>query len=221
MYSFAQRKDMFVIDEPFYASYLTSTGIIHPGQEEILASQANDFNSVLNDVILKTYDTPNVFFKQMSHHMLAHSKDFLLACKNIILIRDPKEMIISFAKVIDNPKIDDLGIKQSHEIFQYLIQNGKSTVILDSNELLKNPKKVFASVCEKIGIPFDDRMLKWEASQRKEDGVWAPHWYSNVHKSTGFNPYQKREEKLPQQFEALLKECLPLYLDLHEHAIKA
>jgi hypothetical protein len=221
MYSFAQRVDMTVVDEPFYAAYLSETGIIHPGQEEILDSQENKSSTVLNQVILKEYDTPNVFFKQMSHHLLNYSKDFLLDCKNIILIRDPKEMIISFAKVIDNPKLNDLGIKQSHEIFQFLNKNGQAPIILDSNELLKNPKKIFRKLCEKIEIPFIENMLQWSAGKREEDGVWAPYWYTNVHQSTGFKPYQKREEKLPQQFDALLEECMPLYLDLHKHSIKA
>ena len=216
MYSFAQRKDMSVVDEPFYASYLTSTGIIHPGQEEILSSQSTHFDVVLSEVIEGKYSTPNVFFKQMSHHLLDHSKGFLLDCKNIILIRDPKEMIISFSKVIDSPSINE-----SHEIFEFLNQNNHPAVMLDSNELLKNPKKVLNELCSQLDIPFDSSMLKWEKGKRIEDGVWAPHWYNNVHQSTGFKPHLEKEEKLPQQSDELLEECLPLYIDLQEHAIKA
>ncbi|MGK7368639.1 MAG: hypothetical protein ACNS64_00385, partial [Candidatus Halalkalibacterium sp. M3_1C_030] len=36
MYSFAQRSDTKVIDEPFYAYYLRKTGKKHPGREEVL-----------------------------------------------------------------------------------------------------------------------------------------------------------------------------------------
>ncbi|KAA3650849.1 MAG: hypothetical protein DWP98_03825 [Bacteroidetes bacterium] len=218
MYSFAQRKDTIVIDEPFYAAYLKSTGIIHPGQDEILASQNQKFNAVLKEVIQRTYPSENVFFKQMSHHLLSHPKDFLLDCKNIILIREPKEMIISFSKVIDSPKLNDLGIKQSYEIFQYLIDKGQSPIVIDSNELLKNPKKVLSLVCEKLAIPFDEKMLQWKAGKRPEDGVWSPHWYNNVHQSTGFSPYQKRKEVLEERFEDLYQECLFYYEKIKEKA---
>ena len=33
MYSFSQRPDTVVIDEPFYAHYLVTTGIDHPSRE--------------------------------------------------------------------------------------------------------------------------------------------------------------------------------------------
>ena len=42
MYSFAQRPDTIVFDEPLYAHYLRVTGIDHPGKEEVLASQEQD-----------------------------------------------------------------------------------------------------------------------------------------------------------------------------------
>lgn len=221
MYSFAQRTDMTVVDEPFYASYLKETGIVHPGQEKILASQSQDFNTVLNEIILKQYKTPNVFFKQMSHHLLKNVKDFMLKCKNVILIRDPKEMIISFSKVIKSPTISDLGLKQSHEIYQFLILEGHEPVVIDSNELLKNPEKILRSLCKKLLIPFEPNMLHWEAGKRDEDGIWAPYWYTNVHQSTGFKPYHKKDAPLDPQFEELYQECVPLYLDLQKNSLKA
>lgn len=219
MYSFAQRKDMTVVDEPFYATYLSETGIIHPGNQEILDAQINDFNLVLEKVINQKYSTPNVFFKQMSHHLMNYSKDFLLDCKNIILIRDPKEMIISFSKVIDKPNINDLGLKQSFEIFQFLKKNNSAPIVLDSNELLKKPRVVLSKLCKLIEIPFDERMLQWKAGKRIEDGVWAPYWYSNVHNSTGFRPFEQKNLSLKQNQIKLYKECLPLYEELKQYSI--
>ena len=44
MYSFAQRPDTTVVDEPLYAHYLSKTDSEagHPGTDEVLASQEND-----------------------------------------------------------------------------------------------------------------------------------------------------------------------------------
>ena len=29
-------------------------------------------------------------------------------------------------------------------------------------------------------------MMSWPAGGHAKDGVWAPHWYASVHRSTGF-----------------------------------
>jgi len=49
MYSFAQRKDVVVVDEPFYAYYLKNVNpkTSHPGKTEILNSQSSNFKKVL------------------------------------------------------------------------------------------------------------------------------------------------------------------------------
>ncbi|HMG91357.1 MAG TPA: hypothetical protein VK589_14930, partial [Chryseolinea sp.] len=39
MYSFAQRADTVVLDEPYYAFYLHKSGVEHPGKDEVLKSQ--------------------------------------------------------------------------------------------------------------------------------------------------------------------------------------
>src|SRR4051794_31190071 len=89
MYSFAQRDDTVVLDEPLYAHYLTMTNSDHPGKEEILQSQQTDGEKVISDVILGDYNKPVVFFKQMTHHLVNISLDFLSYTENIIFIRNP------------------------------------------------------------------------------------------------------------------------------------
>jgi hypothetical protein len=42
MYAFGNRSDMTAWDEPFYAAYLHASGVVHPMQEEVLASQPTD-----------------------------------------------------------------------------------------------------------------------------------------------------------------------------------
>ena len=63
-------------------------------------------------------------------------------------------------------------------------------------------------------------MLRWEAGPRAEDGVWAPHWYHAVHKSTGFAPYTPKTD-FPEALETLLAECAPWYEKLFAHALCA
>ena len=64
-------------------------------------------------------------------------------------------------------------------------------------------------------------MLQWEAGPREEDGVWAKHWYSNVHSSTGFQALSKKEIKINKELQPLLEQCNAIYKQLFQYAIKA
>lgn len=220
MYSFAQRSDTFVIDEPLYAYYLKESGDEHPGREEILLTMECEAEKVLYEMMLKPYNQPVVFMKQMTHHLLNLDLAFLKKTINVLLIRNPYEMIISYAKVISHPSIDTLGIKAQYELFEFLQNKNVMHAVVDSKYLLMNPADVLEKLCNKVGIPFFNEMLKWEAGARVEDGVWAPYWYDNVHKSTSFKPYKEVTEKLPEHLLDLYEECKPYYNKLTKYAIK-
>ncbi|MFZ1800275.1 MAG: hypothetical protein WAU24_10475, partial [Chitinophagaceae bacterium] len=121
MYSFASRPDTIVFDEPLYAHYLVKTGIDHPGKKEILAAQENDGEKVVHDIILKDYDKPVSFFKQMTHHLFELNEDFLSEVSNIIFIRDPRQIISSYAKVRPDVTMQDIGIEKQWQLFNILL----------------------------------------------------------------------------------------------------
>ena len=220
MYAFAQRDDMTVVDEPLYAHYLTVTDAEHPVKEAIIASQNPDGEGVVKNVILAEYPTPYVLHKQMTHHLLELDWDFLLKSQNVLLIRNPREIIASYAKIIPNPMMRDVGIRKQDQLYQFLLDHNKLAAVIDTNELLKNPRKVLQQLCDYLNIPFDEKMLEWKAGARKEDGVWASYWYANVHQSTGFKKYVPRETVLSEDLEILAKECQPYYDRLFEVCIK-
>jgi hypothetical protein len=220
MYSFAQRNDMTVVDEPLYAHYLRVSGADHPVKEEIINSQNPFAENVIRDVILNNYATPYVLHKQMTHHLVDLDWRFLLQSQNVIIIRNPREIIASYAKIITNPTIRDVGIKKQMEVYHFLLDNNKLAAVIDTNELLKNPKKILIALCEELDIHFDDEMLSWNAGARKEDGIWAEYWYANVHRSTGFKKYVKKEVYLSEELEELEKECMPFYEQLFDKCVK-
>lgn len=221
MYSFAQRKDITVFDEPLYAHYLRVSGVVHPGNDEILASQDQDGNRVVQQLMLGPHAMPVVFFKQMTHHLVELDMSFLSACKNVLLIRDPASFISSYARVIPNPQMADIGIQQQWELCQQLQASNSLTAVLDAKQILLNPSSVLGQLCEKIGIPFYPEMLQWEAGPIPEDGVWAPYWYKSVHASTGFKPYEGKEINIPEHLKSLVEEADFFYQKLLPLAIKA
>jgi hypothetical protein len=221
MYSFAQRPDTIVFDEPLYAHYLKISEIEHPGKQEILQSQENDGNKVVKELMLGSFHKPVVFFKQMTHHLIHLNEDFLSEMKNIIFIRDPKQIISSYAQVRPNVTMQDIGIAKQLQLFKQLIENNHHCVVLDSNEILKAPEIVLKKLCAALDIPFYKEMLHWSAGPKKEDGVWAKYWYSNVHQSTSFEKQATSNRALPAYLEPLYKESKVYYDQLFKHSIKA
>jgi hypothetical protein len=217
MYSFAQRSDTEVVDEPFYACYLSKTQAEHPGKEEVLRSQSADEGIVKQELFSKNAK-PVLFIKNMAHHIEVMNNDFLSQCTNIFLIRDPKQLIASYAQVIDNPSMRDIGIEYEYELFKK-IANQKS-IVIDSGLLLQNPDSVLRQVCEKAGIKFELEMLNWKAGPKSYDGIWAPHWYANVHRSTGFEKQGISDRPLPKQLEPLYESASVYYQKLLHHALK-
>ncbi|WP_397362345.1 sulfotransferase family protein [Olleya sp. R77988] len=221
MYSFAQREDTKVFDEPLYAYYLANSKAkeYHPGADDILKSQKNNGSDVVA-TMLNDQSSPILFFKQMTHHFLdGLDKGFLKQTINIILTRDPKDMIPSFAKVIEKPTIDDIGYAKHVELLNYLKSTDNPPIVLDSKSVLLNPEKTLRKLCLAIGIPFNLNMLKWKAGSRPEDGVWAKYWYSNVHKSTSFGAYKPKTDPFPESLIPLLEKCLPYYNQLLQYNI--
>lgn len=221
MYAFAQRSDTRVVDEPLYAHYLRVTQAPHPVREEVIAAMQNDGAKVIQTVILGPCDRPVLFLKQMAHHLVDISWDFLALTTNVLLIRDPQQMLPSLAQNLHQPTLRDTGLALQSELYQHLCAVGQRPPVLDAKQLLLNPRGVLNRLCDAIGIPFEEEMLHWPAGPRPEDGVWARHWYQNVHRSTGFEPYREKSEPFPPHLQPLLEACQPHYARLAAVAIAA
>lgn len=221
MYGFAQRSDTQVFDEPLYAHYLSQSSAkgYHPGAAEVLASMENNGEKVVREVILGVHTAPVLFFKLMTHHLLNLENSFLLQTVNILLTRDPFEMLPSYAAVVENPSLDDVGYAKHLEIFNFLKSQGEEPIVLDAKQVLLNPEKVLRKLCERINIVFDQNMLSWQPGARTEDGVWAKYWYHNVHRSAGFSPYAKKTAPFPAHLKPLLAQCQPYYEQLQAMAV--
>ena len=223
MYSFAQRTDTTVYDEPLYAHYLlnsTAKGY-HPGADEIIETMESDGEKVVAEVVLGPQPTPIAFFKQMTHHLVKLDQSFMSQTVNVLLTRHPRDMLPSYAEQVSKPTLRDVGYKKQMDLAEYLRSLGQEPAILDSEATLRNPRGVLEALCDRVGIPFDEVMLSWPAGARPEDGIWAEHWYASVHQSTGFQPYRPKTEPLSEDLKPLFDECMPYYIALSKEAITA
>ena len=210
MYSFGNREDTEIYDEVLYGYYLHKTGLKHPGHSEVINSMETDSRKVINQIILKPKKDIN-FHKLMTHFLIDLDLDFLKKVSNIIFIRDPREIINSYNKVIPNPTIKDIGVMQQYELYNHLIKTNNNPVVLDSSILLKNPNEILTILCDKLDISYSNKMLKWSEGQKKADGIWAKYWYKNVHNSNGFNNYEIKDFNLNPKNQKLAKDCEKYY----------
>lgn len=223
MYSFAQRADTAVFDEPLYAHYLSKTPArdYHPGAEQVIAEMENDGEKVVQHLILGSQAAPVLFFKHMTHHLNDLDWGFMRQTVNIILTRDPVDMLPSYARQVEQPALHDVGYALHLELLDYLRRIGQEPPVLDSTQTLLNPRGVLSKLCHQIGIPFDEAMLSWQPGARPEDGSWAKYWYDAVHRSTGFQQYSRKTEPFPERLRPLLAQCQPYYEKLSALAIQA
>ena len=137
------------------------------------------------------------------------------------LIRNPREVLLSYIKTRANVTLEDIGMPQQLEIFDYIREKtGAIPIVIDSTEFLHNPRAFLELTCERLDIPFTERMLSWPAGARDSDGVWAEYWYAAVLKSTGFAPYTPRTEVLPDHLQPLAQQAMPYYEALYEQRLQ-
>jgi len=224
MRSFENRADSAVVDEPLYAAYLAATGIDHPGREEILASQATDWRTVMR-FLTTDAPAPVYYQKHMCQHWLADfPRDFADGLTNCFLIREPRRIIASYARVRPDFDIDELGFRQQKQLFDHECERlGVVPPVLDAALTLQNPRAVLGRLCQRLAIGFDERMLAWPAGPRASDGVWAPHWYASVWQSTGFDAPRADAPAapLPARLEKMSEEATTFYESMRPHAITA
>jgi hypothetical protein len=223
MRAWENRADTAVSDEPLYAHYLLATGIDHPGRDEVIASQENDWRRVVDALLGPAPEARPVWYqKHMSHHLLAGiGRDWLDRVENCFLIRDPREVVASYVRKRAEVSLADIGLAQQVEIFRRVVERaGRVPPVIDAADLLRDPARILAALCGRLGIAFSERMLSWPAGPRRSDGVWAKHWYGAVERSTGFAPYRAEPVELEPAQEGVARAAEPFYRELWQQRIR-
>jgi hypothetical protein len=216
MYSWRQRPDTRVFDEPFYGVYLRHTDPGHPGRDEIVAAMPDDVDTIVDRI--RSADRPVRFLKNIGHHLDALPNWILDEFTNGLLIRDPARVIASLDATLHAAFPATItGLPQQVRILDHELAAGRIPIVVDATRLLADPPAVLTSLCGAVGLVFDERMLSWPAGPKPEDGVWAEHWYASAHRSTGFSPPPAETPTLTHPQQRLLDECRPLYDRLLAH----
>ena len=220
MYSFRQRSDTLVVDEPLYGHYLRVSGANHPAAMEVMEDMDCDGNRVIHTLMQQSRERPYLFLKQMAHHLCDMDHAFLAQCRNLLLIRDPQQMLPSLSRQIPEPTLRDTGLALQWELFQELQSMGRRPLVIDARDLLLDPRSVLNKVCEYLELEFEEAMLNWPLGPKPEDGIWAPHWYHRVHETTGFTAYRHKSAPVADSLKPLLRQSSEYHRKLYQFSSK-
>jgi hypothetical protein len=218
MRAWENRPDCVVVDEPLYAAYLARTGIDHPGRDEVLSSQPTDTGEVIRSLAAPLRHGAAVHYaKHMTHHINdAMELTWTLDYRNVLLIRDPAEVVASYVRSREACEPADIGLPQQERLLRFWQAQHVAPPVIDAGDFLRNPEAYLRWLCNWLGIEFTGRMLRWPAGPRPSDGVWGTHWYAAVWRSTGFEPWRPREVDLSLHDAAVAEACRPAYEQMHE-----
>ena len=220
MRSFENRGDTQVVDEPFYAYYLAQTASPHPMFAEVLASQSQDFSTVVNQLTSAVGDIE--YQKHMTHHMLEGADmRWTSQLRNCFLIREPAEVVHSYTQSRGVCSAEDIGIIRQLELYHEISALSERPVpVIEGKDILAAPEMMLTKLCGALDIPFDRNMLSWPTGLRESDGVWATHWYHSVANSTGFSSAKTQNIELNAQLQRVVDAVTPAYEYLRQLKIK-
>jgi hypothetical protein len=201
-----------VVDEPLYAAYLHRTGIDHPGRDDVLASQPTEPSAALAALAAPAHGRPVQYEKHMAQHLLdGDDLAWTLGLRNVLLVRDPREVVASYVRSREACEPEDIGLLQQQRLLDLWAEHGVTPPVIDAGDFLRDPAGYLRWLCDWLALDFTDAMLSWPAGPRDSDGVWAPHWYAAVQASTGFEPWRPRDVRLSEHDAAVAEACRPAY----------
>jgi len=232
MRSWGNRPDTVVIDEPFYAYYLKTTDKKHPGAGDVIASGETDWRKVVERLTGPIPGGKRIYFqKQMTHHLLPEvDREWIVDITNCFLIRDPREVVLSYIKKNPELALEDLGFVQQEKIFEFVVGTSRRDVrgrrgapslpiVIDAKDVLQNPERMLRLLCDAMGVEFSEAMLSWPPGLRDTDGIWAKYWYDEVARSTSFQPYKPREGTVPDRLREIYEQCRESYDRLYKYRL--
>lgn len=233
--TFEQLDEFWLIDEPFYPPYALTNDFGEPERKVVLELCDTNYQNVIKKITGKLpKDKSFSFQKQISKHALPEfGREWLPKLHNFFLIRNPKEVILSYQKILHKifgkeRKVNqhDVGIHYLYKLFKEVEEIlGEPPLVIDSTDLIKNPASGLKVLCDNhLGVTFFPKMLSWELNLKNSNLVYtgdllpyAKFWYSQVSNSQGFMPYKEKEVEFPDELLPLLEDCLVLYQEMYQH----
>ncbi|XP_077988619.1 uncharacterized protein LOC144443122 [Glandiceps talaboti] len=185
--------------------------------------------------------TKIVFVKDIAVYLGDHFDKMPKGFHHSFLIRHPAKIVASlmrgFQKVqdvgfpyFDKFYADEIGIKALLTLYNYLVKEKIECepIIVDADDLQRNPAMMMQKYCQAVGIPYNKCMLTWkpEISQKfmEELTRFGPVelWHGAVVSRDGLHPSSPSNGDdidvtvYPEEVQLAIQDCMPSYKQLYE-----
>jgi hypothetical protein len=214
-----ERGDHRVVDEPFSAHY-------YFGEEKVssrfeLVEPGSRPHEIVTSLIDVAEQQP-LFVKDMAYHAIDFVTTELVATfRNAFLIREPVGAIASLARRWPDFTDEEAGFEAVASMAERVGEAGQDLVVIDQDDLCRNPAGIVSAYCERMGIPFLEDALSWAPGMRPEWERWSD-WHESSAASTGFEAAKPPEtDNLPARVRDVVARCRPIYEALHERRLRS
>jgi hypothetical protein len=214
-----ERGDHVVFDEPFSRHYYFGPDKVSDRFAAVLPR--SQVGEIVADLDRAAARAP-VFVKDMAYHVGgAASPELLGRLVNTFLIRDPAFVLPSLARMWPDFTEEETGYNAVARLVELAEAAGQAPVIVDSDDLCRDPDRIVGAYCERVGIPFVADALSWEAGMRSEWTLWAD-WYAATARSTGFSPPPAAPPPRGDgaRLEMAYDRCAPVYEQLRARRLQ-
>lgn len=219
---FVEREDFEVLHEPFGESYYYSEDRLSDRYADEEPKAEDNYENVLAEV-LKPREK-RVFLKDMAYHakglVYGEGGGILSEFVNTFIVRDPKYVITSLAKMWPDFTLEEAGYEDIYRFFRFVTESGEDAVVVDAMTFTEDPSGVMKAYCERIGVPFEEGSLSWEARKVRRWESWEG-WHDQAEESTGVEPATRKDPELSGELAEVYERCLPAYYKLAASAIPA
>ena len=228
------RADMACFHEPFGEAWYQGDDARAPRlTADSPRKPGLNFDTVLDKLQTAARQRP-VFSKDMpqfTEHLW--NDEFLYRFEHSFLIRDPAKVLASLHRSWVKSNNDEgftrneIGFDEQRHLFDLLhSKSDKPPVVIDSDDLLKDPPAMVKKYCDAIGVPFIASALGWEPGSRSEvlwyDGNDSV-WHESLKNSDGLKAQPRKTievDQLPHKLQALYHDFLPHYRHLHDYRLR-
>ncbi len=142
------------------------------------------------DEILTDRCGKRTFVKDMACHVYSYLKNNELPIDRMIntfLIRDPHSAVPSMYKCSVSVSTgwggfdpNEMGYVQQKDLFDYVTNRYKQTpIVVNSDDLVKNPRAVLQKYCELVNVEFEESMICWQSKKIEQFDKWTG-WHEYV-----------------------------------------
>lgn len=183
------RGDLHVFHEPFmYHYYMSSVGGGFAGFEPD-PGHPTSFAGI-RDMIRAQAARGPVFFKDMGYYVsgaLMRDPGFAREIAHAVLIRDPAEAVVSYAKKQRDFTREEVGLEALWTLYQGLRAMGCDCAVLQADQVRADPRDQMARYWQRAGLADAPQALRWDSGVPEQ---WrsVETWHAEVLATTGIQP---------------------------------